>query len=90
VWTSTGHCSPASTSSDGLQWRNEYMNDIQGQRTGFKTQYIETLLSWTHWIGTTILLRPEIRFERALDRPAYDNGTARSQFVFAADFIFKY
>jgi Putative beta-barrel porin-2, OmpL-like. bbp2 len=76
--------------SNALQWRNEYMNDIQGQRTGFKTQYVETLLSWTHWIGSTILLRPEIRFERALDRPAYDNGTARNQFVFAADFILKY
>jgi hypothetical protein len=76
--------------TDALQWRNEYLNDIKGQRTGFQTQYYETLLSWTHWIGNTILLRPEIRFERAFDRPAYDNGTAQNQFIFATDVIFKY
>jgi hypothetical protein len=45
---------------------------------------------WGHWVGSTILLRPEIRFDHALDRPAYDYGTRKSQFQLAVDAIFKF
>jgi hypothetical protein len=68
--------------------RNEYMNDMRGQRTGFKTKYTEHLIGWGHWIGTTVLLRPELRFERSYDVPAYDNGTKKNQFMFAGDVIY--
>lgn len=75
---------------DALTWRNEFVDDIQGQRTGYQTQYFETMLAWAHWIGSTIVMRPEIRFERSFERPAYNNGTAQNQLVTAMDFIFKY
>ena len=68
--------------------RNEFFNDLKGQRTGTKSLYTEHLLMWGHWIGTTILLRPELRFERAYDRPAYDNSTKKNQFTFGGDVIF--
>jgi hypothetical protein len=45
---------------------------------------------WGHWVGSTILLRPEIRLDRALDRPAYDYGIRRTEFQFAMDAIFKF
>ena len=70
-----------------LSFRNEYFDDIRGQRTGFKTRYYEGLLGWGHWIGSTILLRPELRYEHAFDAPAYDNGTKKTQFMFASDII---
>jgi hypothetical protein len=68
--------------------RNEFFDDLAGQRTGTKTRYSEHLLGWGHWIGTTILLRPEMRFERAYDAPAYDNGTKKNQFTVAGDIIY--
>jgi hypothetical protein len=89
-WALVNYLELRVSGSDALTWRNEYMNDIKGQRTGFQTQYFETLLSWAHWIGNTIIIRPELRFERAFDRPAYDNGTEKNQFVFATDIILKY
>jgi hypothetical protein len=40
-----------------------------------------------HWIGTTVVFRPSIRFEHAYDRAAYDAGQRQSQFSFAMDVI---
>jgi Putative beta-barrel porin-2, OmpL-like. bbp2 len=68
--------------------RNEYMDDMRGQRTGFKTKYSEHLVGWGHWIGTTVLFRPELRFERSYDLPAYDNGTKKNQLMLAGDMIY--
>jgi Putative beta-barrel porin-2, OmpL-like. bbp2/Carboxypeptidase regulatory-like domain len=70
--------------------RSDFLDDMKGQRTGFKTRYAEATLMWGHWVGSTILLRPEIRFDRALDRRAYDDGTRQSQFQLAMDIIFKF
>lgn len=75
---------------DFLSFRTEYFDDLKGQRTGFKTRYNEDLISWNHWIGSTVVLRPEIRYEHAFDAPAYDSGTKKTQFMFAADVIFFY
>jgi hypothetical protein len=77
-------------------WRSDFLNDARGQRTGFKTRYLEFDLSYTHWLGDVIELRPELRFEHALDVDAYDNPSAtsgagkHSQFMFAADAIFHF
>jgi hypothetical protein len=56
------------------------MNDTTGQRTGFKGSFAEFDLSYTHWIGDVIELRPEARYEHQLTAPnaaatgyAYDN-----------------
>jgi hypothetical protein len=68
--------------------RNEYLDDMVGQRTGTKSRYSEHLLGWGHWIGTTILLRPEIRYERSYDAPAYDLGHKKNQLTGAGDVIF--
>jgi hypothetical protein len=68
--------------------RNEYLDDIVGQRTGTKSRYSEHLLGWGHWIGTTILIRPEIRYERSYDAPAYDLGHKKNQLTGAGDIIF--
>jgi hypothetical protein len=81
---------------DYLTIRNEFFDDMEGQRTGTKTKYSEHLLGWGHWIGTTILIRPELRLEHSYDRNAYDSpclpcgapGTKSTQFTFASDAIF--
>jgi hypothetical protein len=73
---------------DYVSIRNEFFDDFVGQRTGYKSRYTEHLLGWGHWVGTTVLFRPELRFERAYDAPAYNNGTRKNQLTFASDVIF--
>lgn len=76
--------------SDFIGLRNEILNDVQGQRTGFKTLYSEHTLSWTHFFSNALLVRPEIRFEHAYNATPYNLGTARSQLTVASDLIFKF
>ena len=75
---------------NALIFRSEYFDDLKGQRTGYKTSYSEHMISWNHWIGTTIVFRPELRYDHAYDAPAFDSGTKKSQLMFAADMIWFY
>jgi Putative beta-barrel porin-2, OmpL-like. bbp2 len=71
-------------------FRSDFLDDKKGQRTGYNTKYSETTLMLAHWIGSTVQIRPEVRFDRAWDRKAYDNGTRQSQFTVASDLIFHF
>ena len=51
------------SSKDYLSIRTDTLDDLKGQRTGYKTRYIEETLMWGHWVGSTTLFRPEIRFD---------------------------
>jgi Putative beta-barrel porin-2, OmpL-like. bbp2 len=75
---------------DFLSFRSDFLNDKKGQRTGYATKYSENTIMWCHWFGSTVQLRPELRFERAWDRKAYDNGRHNSQFTAASDLIFHF
>jgi hypothetical protein len=46
--------------------------------------------AWNHWIGSTVTFRPELRFERSYDQPAYNNGTKKNQLIFGGDVIFHF
>jgi hypothetical protein len=70
--------------------RTDFLDDKKGQRTGYQTRYFEETFSFNQWIGSTIQFRPEVRFDHAWDRPAYDNGTHRNQFTAAADLILHF
>lgn len=87
-WAIVNYVAKEFSKKNYITIRNEYFDDIRGQRTGFRTKYTEHEVSWGHWIGTTMLFRPEIRFEHSYDIPAYSNGTKQSQFVAAGDLIF--
>jgi len=89
-WATVNYTSREISKKDSLIFRSEYFNDLKGQRTGFKTVYTENGVSWNHWIGTTLVFRPEVRFEHAYSTPAFNNGTKKSQFMFAADILFFY
>ena len=73
-----------------LSVRNEFVDDIKGQRTGYTTTYSEHLVSFGHWIGSTILFRPELRLEHSYNLAAYDLGTKKTQFVVAGDFTYHF
>jgi Putative beta-barrel porin-2, OmpL-like. bbp2 len=71
-------------------FRSDFLNDLKGQRTGFATKYTENTLYATKYIGSTIMLRPEIRFDHSWDLAAYNNGKARNQLFFGMDLIYKF
>jgi hypothetical protein len=73
-----------------ISLRNEFVNDMRGQRTGYKTRYTENGISYNRWIGSTLLFRPELRYEHAYDAPAFNGGTSKSQFMVAGDVILFY
>ena len=75
---------------DFLSFRSDFLDDKKGQRTGYATKYSENTIMWCHWIGSTVQLRPELRFERAWDRKAYDNGQRQNQLTVASDLIFHF
>jgi hypothetical protein len=89
-WAMVNYVEKELSAQNYVSFRTDFLDDMKGQRTGFKTRYTEATLMWGHWVGSTILLRPEIRFDHAFDRPAYDDGTRKSQFQFAMDVIFKF
>src|SRR5579871_205423 len=86
-WAIVNYLVDQLSAHDYLTIRNEYFDDIKGQRTGFRTRYSEHLVGWGHWVGSTVLVRPELRWERSYDVTAYDNGTRKNQLTFACDMI---
>ncbi len=95
-WAIVNYLNYQYTSHDIFTWRTDFLNDARGQRTGFKTRYVEFDLGYTHWVGDALELRPELRYEHSLDRDAYDNPSAtpgggkKYQFMLAADLIFHF
>ena len=75
---------------DYLSFRSDFLDDRKGQRTGYATKYSENSIMWCHWIGSTVQWRPELRFERAWDQKAYDDGRRQNQLTVASDLIFHF
>jgi hypothetical protein len=86
-WSTLHYLNRQLGKKDFLSLRNECFDDMRGQRTGFRTIYSEHDLSWNHWIGSTVVFRPEVRYDHAYDAPAYDSGLKKSQLMFAADML---
>jgi len=75
---------------DFIGFRSDLLNDKKGQRTGVNTKYTENTLMWSHWVGSTVQIRPEIRFDHAWDRKSYDRGKRNSQLTVASDLVFHF
>jgi hypothetical protein len=78
------------TSKLMVGFRSDLLNDKKGQRTGIAGKYTENTLYATRYIGSTIMIRPEIRFDRSWDRKGYNLGQARNQFFMGLDLIYKF
>ena len=48
-----------------LNIRNEFVDDIQGQRTGTPAKYEEHMVGFDFWVGSTITFRPEVSYTHA-------------------------
>ena len=89
-WSSVVYFNRQISKTNSLTFRTEYFDDLKGQRTGFKTAYSSSLVGWQHWIGSTVVFRPEIRYDHAFSAPSYNNGTRKDQVMLAADIIWFY
>lgn len=74
----------------------DFLIDQRGWRTGFPTTYSSWTIGWCHRFSDLLCIRPEIRYDRALNynqgnivKP-YDNGTRRYQFTFGLDLIQRF
>jgi len=89
-WAAVNYVEKQLSDKNYLSIRTDFLDDLKGERTGYKTPYTEGTLMWGHWVGSTILFRPELRFDHSFRIAAYDNGTRSNQFQLAMDVIFKF
>jgi hypothetical protein len=75
---------------NNITLRAEYYDDMQGQRTGTRTRYLNAAIGLQHFITPSVILRPEIGTYNALDRRAFDGQTRRSAIIAAADLVFRF
>jgi hypothetical protein len=78
---------------DYLSLRNDALNDVQGERTGFATWYTSHTLGWSHHFTDFVLIRPEVRYDHAWNNTSttpYDNGTRVYQFTTAMDLCLSF
>jgi hypothetical protein len=73
----------------------DFLGDPRGVRTGYRTTYGSWTIGWCHRFNNLLCIRPEIRYERALNEHGgeptpYDNGTRRSQFTIGFDVIQRF
>ena len=54
-WTMLNYTNRQFSKHNFISFRNEYFDDIRGQRTGYKDRYVETGVSWNHWVGSTVV-----------------------------------
>jgi Putative beta-barrel porin-2, OmpL-like. bbp2 len=60
---------------DNISYRLEYFDDLEGQRTGVKTAYVETGIGWQHWFSPQIEIRPEVSFYKSLNANAFNGNS---------------
>jgi hypothetical protein len=63
------------TKLDNISWRFEWFDDVEGQRTGTKTNYLETGIGWQHWFSPQIEIRPEFSAYRSLNGFAFNGNS---------------
>jgi hypothetical protein len=63
------------TPLDNISFRLETFDDAQGQRTGTKTDYIESGIGWQHWFSPQIEIRPEFSFYKSLNALGFNGNS---------------
>ena len=75
---------------DFMSFRTDYLDDYEGQRTGYATEYMSWTLGLTHFFSSLLEVRPELRYETAFNATPYNNGTKKYQAVLEMDTIIRF
>ena len=79
------------TPNDNLSLRAELFDDMQGQRTGYRTRYVNGAIGVQHYFSPSIYIRPEVAYYNAIDGATpFDNGRHRSALIVGGDLIFRF
>ncbi len=72
--------------------RNDYLDDVNGWRTGYVTTYTSHTIGFVQYLTDLIFIRPEIRYDRNWDKNVlpYDLGTKKDQLTIAMDIIVRF
>ena len=70
-----------------FSFRTDYLNDFQGQRTGYATQYIGWTVGLTQLLGGVWKIRPEFRYIQSTSLTPFDNGTKNHLVMGLIDFV---
>jgi len=76
--------------NNNLSIRGEYYDDMQGQRTGTRSRYLNAAVGVQHFLTPSIIFRPELGVYNALDRRAFDGQTRRTAIIAAADVVLRF
>jgi hypothetical protein len=63
---------------DNITWRAELFNDLNGQRTGFQTKYLNLAVGWQHWFSPSVTFRRSAGMIRSTSRRSTTPGRTRS------------
>ncbi len=70
--------------------RNEYHDDMSGQRTGCKTAYYEATVSWRRYFSDDVYVRPEIAHYHAFNAAVFNGGRRKDLPMVSSDLIWRY
>jgi hypothetical protein len=74
VFTALAYLNYKFSPLDNVSGRAEFYDDMEGQRTGTKTRYVEFGVGWQHWMSPQVELRPEVSYYRSLDANAFNGN----------------
>ncbi len=74
VFTSLMYVNYRINGLNNLSFRGEFYNDMEGQRTGVKTRYVEFGIGWQHWFSPQVELRPEVSYYHSMDANAFNGN----------------
>src|SRR5579871_4041689 len=75
---------------DYISFRDGYLGDGTGWRTGFNNRFMDFTLGYSHLFSANYWFRPEIRWDHAFDNPAFDNGLRKDQYTATADLVIRF
>jgi hypothetical protein len=82
---------------DNISWRAEFVNDVNGQRTGTATRYLGLAIGEQHWFSPQIEVRPEFAYYHSIDAAAFNGNaniglapTSRNAYIGSADIIWHF
>ena len=76
--------------NDYMTFRDGFLSDPQGWRTGYVNDYTDLTLGYSHLFARNFWIRPEVRYDHSYGVPAFDNGTLKNLYSFNCDVIMRF
>jgi hypothetical protein len=73
-----------------LTLRNEWWNDEDGERSGFRSNYSSHAIGWSHQVNDLLMIRPEIGYYHSYNASAFDLGSRASMVMAGLDVTLRF